>query len=224
MNCSYFGLMKPENRGKHPDTGLLTNKMFDANKELTLFGSDEVVTLYLNWFQELRQGYLNLERLGELVVAIRRDMGHPKTNLTAETVLRHLITDYDAAEATGERTHVPLTACSSRSSVSSGTSAATGGLAVQGKHRSGEAHSCRGTIRNGAAARPRSDPTPGQMPPSPSSYLLVYCAALTSAIPSSHRRIPSSSVPCTPAMAEAPRRAIARAAAEDGAGRITSLD
>jgi hypothetical protein len=133
----YFDLMKPENRGKQPDTGLLTNKMFDANKELIFFGSDEVVTLYLHWFQELRQGILSLERLGELVIAIRRDMGHPKTDLTAETVLRHLITDYDESKAKGDLSRVPLPVNVSTTSPSSGKSVANGGMAVHGKRRIG---------------------------------------------------------------------------------------
>jgi hypothetical protein len=133
----YFDLMKPENRGKQPDTRLVTNMMFDANKELILFGSDEVVTLYLNWFQELRQGSLNLERLGELVVAIRRDMGHPRTDLTAETVLRHLITDYDEAKAKGELTHVPVPPSVPTTSPTAGKPAPDRGVAAHGERRSG---------------------------------------------------------------------------------------
>jgi hypothetical protein len=97
----YFDLMKPENRGK-PAPKHLADEMFDANKELMLFGSDGVVMSYLDWFQELRRGTMHMERLGELVVAIRRDMGHPKTALRSEAVLRHLITDYDEAKASGQ--------------------------------------------------------------------------------------------------------------------------
>jgi hypothetical protein len=41
-----------------------------------------------------------LLRFGEIIVAIRRDMGNPKTKVT-EDVLRQIVKDYDAVKAQG---------------------------------------------------------------------------------------------------------------------------
>jgi|GEM_PF-4214214 len=41
-------------------------------------------------------------RFGELIVAIRRDMGNRKTKISSDDVLRQLIIDYDQAKERGE--------------------------------------------------------------------------------------------------------------------------
>ena len=81
--------------------------MFDANKDLIIYGSDDVVNTYQKWLSSIRdsvrEGKINeleqqlekLEKFGELVISIRGDMGNPNTNITSEKVLRQLITDYD---------------------------------------------------------------------------------------------------------------------------------
>jgi hypothetical protein len=54
---------------------------FDANRELILYGSDEVLTEYQAWQRQARDGLLDFPRLGSVIVAVRRDMGHPKTKV-----------------------------------------------------------------------------------------------------------------------------------------------
>jgi hypothetical protein len=89
-------------RGGNPlPASKLENRMIDALKELTLYASDEVLTLIQVWLEEARGGTVKLLRLGEIIVAIRRDMGNRKTKITDEDVLRQMVKDYDAVKAQG---------------------------------------------------------------------------------------------------------------------------
>lgn len=60
-----------------------------------------MLSLYHEWLNRSRQGVVDMEQFGDLIVAIRRDMGHSKTRITSEHVLRQLITDYDKMKAQG---------------------------------------------------------------------------------------------------------------------------
>jgi hypothetical protein len=84
----------------------LVNRMMDANRELIMYGSDDVALTYLRWLDASKQAVESgaspsLRGFGEVVVAIRRDMGNKRTKLTADDVLRQLITDYDTVKAQG---------------------------------------------------------------------------------------------------------------------------
>lgn len=98
----FFGIMKAMRRGKPLREEELVDRMIDANKDLMLFSSDEVLGLYHAWLRNSREGLVDMEQFGELIVAIRRDMGYPRTEITADDVLRQIITDYDAAKARGD--------------------------------------------------------------------------------------------------------------------------
>lgn len=106
-----FDLMKRQRKkgGLTPrDQEQLVDRMSDATKELILFGSDNVLRLYLRWNREMRDhGTANLYRFGQIVVAIRQDMGNPKTSIGVEDILRQLITDYDKVLATGNPVLLP---------------------------------------------------------------------------------------------------------------------
>ena len=98
----FFDLMKATRTGKPMKQRELVDRMVDANKDLMLYGSDDVVRLYHQWQIEMRAGQLDMMRLGQLVVAIRRDMGNATTQITPDDVLRQIITDYDEAKARGD--------------------------------------------------------------------------------------------------------------------------
>lgn len=98
----FFDMMKDQRHGKKPSEATLVDRMTEANKELMLYASDDVLALYQHWLAESRQGVMDLGQFGDLIVAIRRDMGHAKTQVTADDVLRQMITDYDKAKATGK--------------------------------------------------------------------------------------------------------------------------
>jgi hypothetical protein len=98
----FFEQMKAIRQKKQLDQDELVDRMFDANKELMLYASDDVLSLYHDWLNKSRAGVVDMEQFGSLIVAIRKDMGHPKTHITSDEVLRQMITDYDAAKAEGK--------------------------------------------------------------------------------------------------------------------------
>lgn len=104
----FFDAFKAQrtNRLRAPDNRAV-ERMIDANKELMIYGSDNVAMTYAEWLAKARANEsvtpAMLRDFGEIVVAIRRDMGNPKTRMTADDVLRQLVTDYDEAMAELER-------------------------------------------------------------------------------------------------------------------------
>jgi hypothetical protein len=97
----FFDMIKASKTGKVVNDKRLLDRMIDANKELILYGSDDVVRIYQKWIGDTRRGNASLDQFGELIVAIRRDMGHATTKIRSEEVLRQFITDYDEAKAKG---------------------------------------------------------------------------------------------------------------------------
>ena len=97
----FFDVMKAIKAGKTIDQSDLIDRMFDANKDLILYGSDDVVNTYQKWLGSSRKGNVKLDQFGEIIISIRRDMGNPKTKITSEEVLRQFIVDYEDAKAKG---------------------------------------------------------------------------------------------------------------------------
>jgi hypothetical protein len=95
----FFDTIKAIKIGKNLSEQEMSDRMIDASKELILYGSDDVVRIYQSWMTEARKGQSSLDRFGELVLAIRRDMGHLKTNIKPDEVLRQFIIDYDETKA-----------------------------------------------------------------------------------------------------------------------------
>jgi len=104
----FFDLMKATKLGRKVKQNELIDRMYDVNKELVLYGSDDVVRIYLKWLENARKHAYDTENFaalgalqdfGALVVGIRRDMGYAKTKISTDDVLRHFITDYDEAKA-----------------------------------------------------------------------------------------------------------------------------
>jgi hypothetical protein len=98
----FFDLIKSTKVDRKTPLAKVTNRMIDASKDLMVYGSDQVVTIYQQWLKDAREGRAGGLRLfGDLVVAIRRDMGHSKTKITSDQILRQLIIDYDEAKLRG---------------------------------------------------------------------------------------------------------------------------
>ena len=105
----FFGQMKAAMMGatsNAPPAPELVEQMFDASKNLMIYGSDEVLISYENWMTKMRgaQGADTtgvLRGLAQIVIAIRKDMGHPDTTVTSDHVLRLLLKDFDEAKARG---------------------------------------------------------------------------------------------------------------------------
>jgi len=104
----FFDLLKNAKFGRSQGQDELIDRMMDANKELIIYGSDEVVSAYFRWIAEARSGIMDLEKFGDIIVSIRRDMGNPNTDLQSHDILRVIITDYEKAKASGKlRQEVP---------------------------------------------------------------------------------------------------------------------
>lgn len=97
----FFDLFKETKGGKKMNQTDIQNRMIDAMKDLMLFASDDVLTLVQTWSEESRQGRIDLNRLGEMIVAIRKDMGNRRTKVGPDDVLRQIILDYEHMKASG---------------------------------------------------------------------------------------------------------------------------
>jgi hypothetical protein len=96
----FFDMFKATRGG--PPVKDLELRMFDVNKELMLFASDRVLQIVHRWLEESRRGTVDLNRLGEIIVAIRKDMGNSRTRIRSEDMLRQLILDFDKMKASGQ--------------------------------------------------------------------------------------------------------------------------
>lgn len=99
----FFGMFKGTLTGGtvKPDAKMV-GRMIDIHQDLLVYGADEVVTTYERWMKDARSTPQRaLRGFGEVVVAIRRDMGQQDTKVTSDHVLRLLITDYDEAVEKG---------------------------------------------------------------------------------------------------------------------------
>ena len=86
---------------------LFKQKMFDATKDIIIYGSDDVVSAYHKWFSSVRdaldEGKINdpkrqresAKNFGEIVISIRQDMGNPKTKKNSEDVISIFRAYYD---------------------------------------------------------------------------------------------------------------------------------
>jgi len=70
--------------------------------ELVQFGSDNVVNAYNNFFQYLYKHNddlnpkVTLQNLGAIILEIRKDVGHSKTELQSQDMLKFMIKDIDS--------------------------------------------------------------------------------------------------------------------------------
>lgn len=91
----FFDMIKETKEDKVINQNKIVNRMIDANKNLILYGSDEVVCTYQKWLDIARNGKVGLKQFGEIVISMRRDMGNWNTKITPKDVLQQFILDYD---------------------------------------------------------------------------------------------------------------------------------
>ena len=94
----FFDVLKATKTGKAPSEKSLATRMYDANVELVLYGSDTVLRVYQDFLRTSREGRTDLRLFGALVAAIRRDMGHLRSKVGADEVLRQFVNDFDTPE------------------------------------------------------------------------------------------------------------------------------
>jgi hypothetical protein len=74
------------------------------NKKIFVYGSDEVIRKYVDFYQTVVNGAGPdgmFSAVGELLIAIRKDMGWKKTNLTPKDFIRMIVNDYDKQSEPG---------------------------------------------------------------------------------------------------------------------------
>lgn len=104
LNAVHTGFI---NTNQDDFNDLFEQKMFDATKDIIIYGSDDVVSAYHKWFSSVRddlyEGKINdpkrqresAKNFGEIVISIRRDMGNQKTKKTSEDVISIFHAYYD---------------------------------------------------------------------------------------------------------------------------------
>lgn len=98
----FFDTLKDIKAGNVPTMDQVsTNKMIDAEKDLLIYGSDDVVKTFQEWLKTTREGKPPIRPFSEIIISIRQDMGNKKTKITSEDVLRQLIVDYEDVKAKG---------------------------------------------------------------------------------------------------------------------------
>ena len=91
----FYEVFKATSTGRKPPNDLVT-RVIDANKELLIFGSDQVYRDWQAWtLSKTTDDEARLHELANVILQIRRGMGNPNTTLTSDDVLRSLITNYD---------------------------------------------------------------------------------------------------------------------------------
>ena len=96
---TFFDMMKNSKTGKvEPEK--MVPVMFDIARDMSVYASDEVLRKYLE-MKSFQDGPAVAEPLGilmwfgELIIAMRKDLGHSTTLVKPADVLRLVVTDFD---------------------------------------------------------------------------------------------------------------------------------
>ncbi len=89
----YFDLMKKIKKGQPLNTIKLIDTLLDIKKELTIYGSDEVIKKFFYWEETSSNKDTSLIPITDIIIEMRKDMGNPKTKITTSDFLKSLIRD-----------------------------------------------------------------------------------------------------------------------------------
>ena len=92
----YFDIFKTIKKGQKFDASKLTGKMIDIKKELTIYGSDEVIRKFFKWEQASSNEVNSLIPITDIIIEMRKDMGNPKTKITTNDFLKSLVRDEES--------------------------------------------------------------------------------------------------------------------------------
>lgn len=73
----------------------LVDQIYSCNKDLIVWGSDDVVTKFVSYRENYRNPDLIFSTMGNLFLSIRKDLGHKNKNLPPEELLKIFV---DTAE------------------------------------------------------------------------------------------------------------------------------
>ncbi len=94
----YFVLFKSVKTNKPVDYNKVGLQLIDIKKELIIYASDDVYKSFNDFLLSLTKGSKNIRIFAELAISIRRDMGQPNTNVTAEDILISIMQDQEEFE------------------------------------------------------------------------------------------------------------------------------
>ena len=95
----FFDEIKHIKAGAERDRQSLTERMIDLNKDVLIYGSDDVVKSFFSWQITCRNGGSPLAGMGDIIVAIRRDMGNAATSITSTDVLDVMVAERQKLKA-----------------------------------------------------------------------------------------------------------------------------
>ena len=99
----YFDLFKSVKKGQPLNMNKLTDKMIDIKKELTIYGSDEVIRKFFHWEETSSNNENSLIPITDIIIEMRKDMGNPKTKITTSDFLKSLVRDQEDYQELKER-------------------------------------------------------------------------------------------------------------------------
>jgi hypothetical protein len=88
-----FDLVKKQKGLKTTSGEDTTQRMIDIKQDLLLFGNDRTVRKLFEWEEAIGKGGLRLWIMAELAALVRKDMGNRHTGITADDILRSLLSD-----------------------------------------------------------------------------------------------------------------------------------
>lgn len=88
-----FKLLKSVKTETALDEKEILDSVFDLNQKLTIWGSDEVITAFSNYRASIHDPLLILLAVENLMLAIRKDIGHKNKNLNNGRLLSIFIND-----------------------------------------------------------------------------------------------------------------------------------
>lgn len=90
-----FKLLKSVKTDTPLDDKEVLDSVFDLNQKLTIWGSDEVITSFSNYRASIHDPLQLLLAVENLMLAIRKDIGHKNKNLSNGKLLSIFINDAD---------------------------------------------------------------------------------------------------------------------------------
>lgn len=88
--------VKKENKNKQSQMKGFEERFFQLTRDLPVYASDEVLRLFIQLKnQQSQEPAQVLELFGNLIMAIRKDVGHNATTVTRKELLSTFVTDID---------------------------------------------------------------------------------------------------------------------------------
>jgi len=95
----FFGVFEDTILTKNKKQSDIEAKMIEIVKELTIYGSDGVLKQFSYWKRTAGTGTKTptegLKDFVDIIIALRKDMGHSNTKINYDDVLGMMIIDYD---------------------------------------------------------------------------------------------------------------------------------